>query len=68
MISLAEAGIVSVNLTNTLKNQRLSNGNTLSREGSFVRADGSTGGMGEFKLASDTYATRFVQAIEIQSR
>ncbi|MFN4003781.1 MAG: peptidoglycan DD-metalloendopeptidase family protein, partial [Hylemonella sp.] len=42
LISLADAGIVSLNLAHTLKNQRLSNGNTLSREGSFTRADGST--------------------------
>ncbi len=65
LISLAEAGIVSMSLTNTLKNQLLTNGNTFSREGSFQRADGSTGGMGEFKLASDTYATRFAQIIEV---
>ena len=53
-ITLAEAGIVSLNLAHTLKNQNLANGNQLTREGSFTRADGSTAGMGEFLLASDT--------------
>ncbi|MEZ5616210.1 MAG: putative Ig domain-containing protein [Rhodocyclaceae bacterium] len=64
-ISLTDAGIVSLNLTNLLKNQRLSNGNTLSREGSFTRADGSVSGMGEFKLATDTFDTQFAEQIEV---
>ncbi len=65
LITLADAGIVSLNLTNTLKNQRLANGNTLAREGSFTRADGSTGGMGEFRLATDTFSTKFAEPIEV---
>lgn len=65
LISLADAGIVSLNLANVLKNQGLSNGNTLSREGSFTRADGSTAAMGEFKLATDTFDTQFANAIEV---
>ncbi len=54
LISLADAGIVSLSLTNSLKNQNLANGNQLTREGSFTRADGTTSGMGEFCLAIDT--------------
>lgn len=65
LISLADAGIVSLNLANTLKNQRLPNGNTLSREGSFTRADGTSGGMGEFRLAIDTFDTQFADEIEV---
>ena len=65
LISLQDAGIVSLNLANTLKNQRLANGNTLSREGSFTRADGSTSAMGEFRLATSTFDTKFAEAIEI---
>jgi len=65
LISLADAGIVSLNLANTLKNQSLSNGNTLSREGSFTRADGSTGAMGEFRLATSTFDTKFAEAIDV---
>ena len=64
-ITLADAGIVSLNLVNTLKNQRLANGNTLSREGSFTRADGTTSAMGEFKLAADTFSTKFAEQIEV---
>ncbi|MDZ4131068.1 MAG: hypothetical protein U1E02_43890, partial [Hydrogenophaga sp.] len=65
LISLADAGIVSLNLANTLKNQNLANGNQLTREGSFTRADGTTAGMGEFLLAADTFDTRFAEQIEV---
>lgn len=64
-ITLAEAGIVSLNLANTLKNQHFANGNTLSREGSFTRADNSEGGMGEFRFAADTFDTKFAEQIEV---
>ena len=65
LISLADAGIVSLNVTNNLTNQRLSNGNQLSRRGSFTRADGSTGAMGEFQLAINTADSRFTDEIEV---
>ncbi|MDR0777352.1 MAG: putative Ig domain-containing protein [Azonexus sp.] len=65
LISLADAGIVSLNLANVLKNQNLANGNQLAREGSFTRTDGSTGSMGEFKLAIDTFDTRFAETIGV---
>ena len=64
-ITLAQAGIVSLNLAHTLKNQNLANGNQLTREGSFTRADGSAGGMGEFRLAADTFDTKFAEQIEV---
>ena len=63
--SLADAGIVSLNLANTLKNQNLANGNQLTREGSFTRADGSTSAMGEFRLATSTFDTKFANQIEV---
>ena len=62
---MADAGIVSLNLANTLKNQNLANGNQLTREGSFTRADGSTSAMGEFRLATDTFNTRFAEPVEV---
>jgi hypothetical protein len=65
LITLQDAGIVSLNLAHTLKNQRLTNGNTLAREGSFTRADGSTSAMGEFHFATDTFSTRFIDAIDV---
>ena len=65
LISLADAGILSLNLANTLKNQNLANGNQLTREGSFTRTDGTTSAMGEFRLATDTFSTKFANAIEV---
>ena len=65
LISLADAGILSMNLANTLKNQNLANGNQLTREGSFTRTDGTTSAMGEFRLATDTFSTKFANAIEV---
>ena len=65
LISLADAGILSLNLANTLKNQNLANGNQLAREGSFTRTDGTTSAMGEFNLATDTFNTKFAEQIEV---
>ncbi|MFN4264433.1 MAG: putative Ig domain-containing protein [Aquabacterium sp.] len=65
LISLSDAGIISLNLANALKNQRLPNGNTLSREGSFTRVDGTSASMGEFHLATDTFSTRFAETIDV---
>lgn len=68
LITLADAGIVSLNLAHTLKNQNLANGNQLTREGSFTRLDGTTGGMGEFKLALDTFDTKFATRLRLRAR
>ena len=54
-----------LSLISPLKNQNLANGNTLAREGSFTRADGSTSAMGEFHLAVDTFDTKFAEEIEV---
>jgi hypothetical protein len=65
LMSLADAGIASLNLDNTLKNQKQSNGNTLAREGSFTRTDGTESAMGEFHLAIDTFDAQFAEQIEV---
>ena len=65
LITLAEAGISALNLAPSLKNQNIGNGNTLVRQGSFIRSDGSTGDMGEFHLAINTTASRFAEEIAV---
>lgn len=45
--------------------EKMANGNQLTREGSFTRADGSTSAMGEFRLATDTFNTRFAEPVEV---
>ncbi len=63
--TLIEAGIASLNVAATLKNQSLGNGNVLAREGFFTRVDGTTGKAGELNLAIDTFDTRFTDSIEV---
>lgn len=63
--TLSEAGIASLDVANVLKNQSLGNGNTLAREGSFTRTDGSTGKTGDLNLAIDTFDTRFTVPIPV---
>ena len=78
LITLQEAGIVSLNLANVLKNQATGNGNTLTREGSFTKLvttlDSATGQtttqtvtqtMGEYNLAINTFDTQFKENITI---
>ena len=78
LITLAQAGIVSLNLANVLKNQATGNGNTLTREGSFTKLvttlDSATGQtvtqtvtqtMGEYNLAINTFDTQFKDNITI---
>lgn len=76
LITLAEAGIVSLNLANVLKNQATGNGNLLTREGSFTKqtttVDTVTGQtitqtvtqtMWEYNLAINTFDTQFKDTI-----
>lgn len=63
--TLTEAGVASLNLAATLKNQSLGNGNTLARESTYTRTDGSQGKSGELNLAIDTFNTRFATAIDV---
>lgn len=63
--SLSGAGIASLNLSSALKNQRLSSGNTLAREGGFSWSNGDTGAMAEINFAIDTFDTRFAHEIDV---
>lgn len=50
LISLEEAGILSLNLSNVSTNVMDENGNTQIRLGSYTKADGSTGTLGSYYL------------------
>jgi Ca2+-binding RTX toxin-like protein len=63
--TLDAAGIQSISLESTLRNTNLRNGNVLTREGSFTRADGTTGQTGELNLAIDTFRTKFASSVAI---
>ncbi len=67
LISLEEAGIVSIDLNNTSVGSVDENGNTLVSSGSFVKSDGSIGSLGDFNLVvdkMDSFATEWIEETE----
>ena len=49
LLSLADAGVSSINLTNTATNIVDENGNTQLRAGSYTKIDGTTDAIGDYK-------------------
>ncbi|MGN7932723.1 calcium-binding protein, partial [Sphingopyxis sp. 22461] len=62
LISLADAGIVSISLTATTLPETDVRGNVIVREGSFTRADGTTGKVGDVALDVSDTDTRWTGA------
>ncbi|RZI41391.1 calcium-binding protein [Herbaspirillum sp. HC18] len=71
LYTLAQLGITSFNAAKTANNETLANGNQIADLGSFTKADGSTGAMGEVakmgdvNLAQDTFHREFTDHIPI---
>ena len=67
--TLAELGIVSINVGNTSHSLTLPNGNQIADLGTYTRADGSSGtagsttGMADVNLAADTFHRSFTDVI-----
>ena len=64
VLTLEEAGIISINLNSVNKNTVDKNGNTLVSQGTFVKADGSVGSLGDFNLVVDkmnSFATEWLE-------
>jgi len=53
LLTLTEAGIASINLTNTATNTIDSSGNTQLRAGSYTKTDTTTGIIGDYSLAQN---------------
>ncbi len=66
LFTLAELGIAAINLdpTNTT-DINLSNGNVIDSRGTFVRADGSLGALGDLLLANNNFHREFEDHIEL---
>ncbi len=64
LISLEEAGIVSINLNSNSVNTIDENGNILVSQGSFVKNDGSVGNLGDFNLIVDKMNSFSVEWLE----
>ncbi len=70
--SLTEAGIAAIRASKTEHSQQLGNGNLLADLGSFVRSDGTEGGlgavtaqMGDIDLAENTFYSQFTDIIQL---
>ena len=65
LLTLKEAGIRSLNLSNTFIGKVDENGNTIARIGSFTRTDGTTADMKEFFLQRNTADVQMTNSVEI---
>ena len=65
LLTLEEAGIKSLNLSNAFIGKVDENGNTIARVGSFTRTDGTTADMKEFFLQRDTADVQMTNSVEI---
>lgn len=57
LFTLGEVGIEAINLDSTIANETDTQGNTATRTGTFVRADGTTGQMAEYRFQTDNLYT-----------
>ena len=65
LLTLEEAGIKSLNLSNEFVGKVDENGNTIARAGSFTRTDGTTADMKEFFLQRDTADVQMTDSVEV---
>ena len=65
LLTLEEAGIKSLNLSNEFVGKADENGNTIARVGSFTRTDGTTADMKEFFLQRDTADVQMTDSVEV---
>ena len=65
LVSLADAGIASINLANTAANTGLTGGNTLTATGTYTKTDGTTGTAGNLNLADNPFYSDFTQAVPL---
>jgi len=65
LITLAQAGIKSLNLKHKEINQLDANGNTIARVGSFTRTNGKVADMKEYLLARSTSDVKMVNSVKI---
>ena len=71
LLTLGQLGIAGFNTAKTANSQTLADGNQIADLGSYTRADGSTGTMGEvstmadINLAQDTFYREFTDAIPL---
>jgi hypothetical protein len=62
--SLADLGITSLSVNGKATNTKDHNGNTLNKEGSYTKADGTRGKIGEYALTRDTVHSEAADAAD----
>ena len=65
LFSLSQLDISSLNLAHQNANRNLGNGNSLAQSGSYTRADGSQGSMGDLLLDADHLHSRYSEALDL---
>ncbi|MDO5686726.1 MAG: FrpA/C, partial [Neisseria sp.] len=65
LFTLDELGITELNTAFTHTSQNLGNGNTLAQIGSFTKADGSSGKMGDVNFAFDPTRTQYTDSVSM---
>ena len=65
LFTLPQLDISSLNLAHQNANRNLGNGNSLAQSGSYTRADGSQGSMGDLLLDADHLHSRYSEALDL---
>jgi hypothetical protein len=63
--TLANAGITSINLTSTATNIALAGGNVQTAAGTYTKANGQTGSVGNLDLAQNAFYSEFTDHISL---
>jgi len=67
LLTLAEAGIASINLTNTTTSTTDANGNIQLRAGTYKKTDATTGVIGDYSLAQDAMYSISTDWVEVSA-
>ena len=65
LFTLDELGITGINVNKTNTTQNLANGNRIIGTGTFTKADGTTGSMGDVWFQVDTFTSEFTDSIPV---
>jgi len=67
LLTLAEAGIASINLTNTTTSTTDANGNIQLRAGTYTKTDATTGVIGDYSLSQDAMYSISTDWVEVSA-
>ena len=65
LLTLDEARVKALTLTNNISNRDLGNGNSLAEEGTYTDSDGNKKQMGDLNLAADHFHSRYADSLPL---